>query len=146
MEAPPRYTEQPRWGGRSPLRDEGVTASHQEVDGSEDGGSNGQDWPASTYESSGESITPRDNVTHDIIMGQDPTELSALTFPSLVKSESQTTNPEMQEKRGIPSIISAAMGDLTNKSSATDSMDIDELSIDEPHAGTQVPLANPEVE
>jgi hypothetical protein len=123
-EAPPRY-EQTKWSVRSPLHDDGVIISHQEVDGSDDGGSNGHGWPTSAYESSGESITPRGSETHDIIMGQDPSELANLTFPALVKSESQATNPEMQEKGGMVGVLSAAMDERANKLTATDNMDFD---------------------
>jgi hypothetical protein len=144
VEAPPRYTEQPRWGGRSPLRDDGVIISHQEVDGSDDGPLNGHGWPTSSYESSGESITPRGNESHDVIMGQDPNELAGLTFESLVQPESQATSREMQEKGEMTRLLSTTMNDTGNKSSGMDSMDVDEIPVDEAHpAGLQqVPLAS----
>lgn len=147
MEAPPRYTEQPRWGGRSPLFDDGVIISHQEVDGSDDGRSNGHGWPMSSYESSGESITPRGSESHDVIMGQDPNELAGLTFET-VPSESHTKSREMQEKGGMSSLLSTTMNDTANRSSTIDSMDIDEISVDVAHdAGIQqVPLASSAVE
>lgn len=145
MEAPPRYTEQLKWGGASPLRDDGVIISHQEVDGSDDGRSNGHGWPMSSYESRGESITPRGSEYHDIIMGQDPNELAGLTFEGLVQPENQAPSKEMQEKGGMTSLLSSTMNDKANVSSATDSMDVDEKSVEESHAAgiQQVPLASP---
>lgn len=147
MEAPPRYTEQPRWGGMSPLRDDSVIISHQEVDGSDDGRSNGHGWPTSSYESSGESITPRGSESHDVIMGHDPNELAGLTFETVAQSESQVTSREMQE-RGVSRLLSTTMNNTANKSSAVDSMDVDEISVDEAHAAgiQQVPLASSAVE
>ena len=105
VEAPPRYTEQPRWGGMSPLRDDSVIISHQEVDGSDDGRSNGHGWPTSSYESSGESITPRGSESHDVIMGHDPNELAGLTFETVAQSESQVTSREMQERGAVEVVI-----------------------------------------
>jgi hypothetical protein len=147
VEAPPRYTEQHRWGGRSPLLDDGVIISHQEVDGSDDGRSNGHGWPMSSYESSGESIAPRGSESHDVIMGQDPNELAGLTFET-VQSESQAKSREMHEKGGMSSLLSTTMNDTANKSSTIDSMDIDEISIDVAHAVgiQQVRLASSAVE
>lgn len=148
VEAPPRYTEQPRRGGRSPLRDDGVIISHQEVDGSDDGRSNGHGWPTSSYESSGESITPRGSESHDVIMGQDPNELAGLTFETVVQSESQGTSREMQEKGGMSSLLSTTINDTANKSSAIDSMDVDDISVDEAHTAgiQQASLASSAVE
>jgi len=144
VEAPPRYMEQPRWGGRSPLRDDGIIISHQEVNGSDDGRSNGHGWPASSYESSGESITPRGSESHDVIMGQDPNELAGLTFEAVAQSESQATSDEMQEKGGMSNLLSTTMNDTANKSSTLDSMDVDEISVDEAHAASirQAPHAS----
>jgi hypothetical protein len=144
VEAPPRYTEQPRWGGRSPLHDDGVIISHQEVDGSDDGRSNEHGWPVSSYESSGESITPRGSESHDVIMGQDPNELAGLTFETVAQLESQVTSSEIQENGGISSLLSTTMNDTANKSSALDSMDVDEIFVDEVHAANiqQTPYAS----
>jgi hypothetical protein len=145
--APPRYTEQPRWGGRSPLRDDGVVISHQEVDESDDGRSNGHGWPTS-YESSGELITPQGSQSHDVIMGQDPNELAGLIFDTVAQSEGQATSREMQETGGMLNLLSTNMIDTVNKTSAIDSMDVDEISVDEAHAAgmQQVPLASSAVE
>lgn len=137
VEGPPRYTEQPRWGGRSPLHDDGVIISHQEVDGSDDGISNEQGWPTSAYESSGESITPRGDEPHDVIMGQDPNELAGVTFPALVQSESLATSPEMREKGGMPGILSGTMNKMANKRGTIDSMDVDEMAVDGANADAE---------
>jgi hypothetical protein len=133
-EAPPRYAEQLKWGGVSPLRDDGVVISHQEVDGSDDGRSNGHGWPMSSYESSGESVTPRGSEAYDIIMGQDPNELAGLTFESPVQPESQAISGEMQENGDMTSLLSSTVNDTVNMPSAMDSMDVDEVSAEEAQA------------
>lgn len=131
---PPRYTEQTKWGGKSPVRDNGVIVSHRELDESDDGGSTGNGWGTTNYDSSGESITPQGGHSYDVIMGQDPIELAGLNFPSLVNSESQQMSQEMQEKRGMPILLGNATDDGTKAPSRTDSMDVDEIAFD----GTQV--------
>src|SRR5450432_2405334 len=72
MEALPRYTEHIRWGGQSPVRDNGVVVSHRELDGPDDSMPNGQYLAKTANESGGESETPRGSEIQDVIMGQDP--------------------------------------------------------------------------
>ena len=141
-EDPPRYTEQTRWGGTSPIQDDGVIISHQEVDGSDDGRSNGRDWPVSSNKSSSDSTISRGNETHDIIMGQDPNELAGLTFEIPGKPKSSAPSREMQEKGGMTNLLSNTMNDTVNTPSAADSMDVDEISVEEVHvAGVkQIPI------
>lgn len=141
QDRPPRYTEQPKWGGKSPKRDNGVIVSHRELDESDDGGSTGNGWGTTNYDSSGESITPQGGPSYDVIMGQDPTELAGLNFPSLVNSESQQVNQEMQEKRGMPILVGNAMDDRTKLPSRTDSMDVDEIALDVTQVDSQQVLA-----
>ena len=138
---PPRYTEQPKWGGKSPARDNGVIVSHRELDESDDGGSTGNGWGPTNYDSSGESTTPLGGHSYDVIMGQDPTELAGLNFPSLVNSESQQLNQEMQEKRRMPILLGNATDDRTKPSSRTDSMDVDEIALEGAQVDSQEVLA-----
>ena len=132
-EAPPRYTEQPRWGGTGPLYDNGIMISHKEVDESDDGRSNGHGWPLPSYESSGETTTPRGSETHDIIMGQDPNELAGLRFESPGQPENHELGREMQEKGGMTSLLSSVLSDTAGIPSVTDNMDVDEISVEEAH-------------
>jgi hypothetical protein len=102
----------------------------------------------SPYESSGESVTPRGSESHDIIMGQDPNELAGLTFESPVQPESQASSGEMQENGGMTSLLSSTVNDTTYMPSATDSMDVDEVSAEGAQAVgvQQIPLSSSAVE
>jgi hypothetical protein len=81
--------------------------------------------PTTATESADGSITPRDMEVHDIIMGQDPSELVDVSEQSLLPTK------EMQEKPGTPNFGSAhgalPLVDGYKKSNIGESMDVDDI-------------------
>lgn len=118
-------------------RDNGVIVSHIELNGSDDSISGSHDLAWKTYGSGPESITPRGSELHDVIMGQDPNELANLNFPRGVNSEPESTGQEMQERKGLPSLLASPMGGNTATSNRSIGMDVDEMVVDEAYVGKE---------
>jgi hypothetical protein len=122
---PPRYEDEPRWGGQSPTRESVVVVSHRELNHSDDDTIDGNTGFPTTYGSGADPLTPTGNDDPEVIVGQDPNELAGLTFPESHSNDSQPSAPEMREKVGMP-ILTGAAKRPDSVAHAMDSMDVDE--------------------